>query len=483
MNTLHVPKAINVLNALNAIKRGSISHRRLILSLVLVVVLVMGGWWFFSPAPPPPPAPPLTHFGVEINRGHVTRSLALARDTGISWVRYNAILWSEVEPEPGKREWDALETVDHELQTLTEHGFTPTVIIRGTPEWAQQQDEVACGPIKPEALDDFADFVHDLVKRYSAPPYNVAYWEVWNEPDVDPSLIPPTFPYGCWGDQDDPFYGGRYFAEMLAMAYSAIKEANPNAQVILGGLALDCDPTHPPEGKPPDGCRSSLFLEGILQNGGAEHFDILAYHSYAYWDGRWKDWELHDHSWVHRGGAMAGRLDYLQTLLARHQVEKPILLNEGSLLCYSSYPACFRYGYLADQASYVIRFYTRAWARGIVGSAWYSLNDTAWNESGTLGRGGSIRPAYYALKFITTLLHDTTYLGALGSGDIEGYAFYKGDTRYDVYWTNTGELIDMPLPRSTRIVYNHVGHGITPRGGVVTISDEPIVIVHRPRYW
>jgi len=49
----------------------------------------------------------------------------------------------------------------------------------------------------------------ELVTRYSKPPFNIKYWEIGNEPDIDPSLIAPTEPFGCWGDQNDEFYGQR----------------------------------------------------------------------------------------------------------------------------------------------------------------------------------------------------------------------------------------------------------------------------------
>jgi hypothetical protein len=83
--------------------------------------------------------------------------------------------------------------------------------------------------------------MHDLVARYSVPPYNVKYWELWNEPDVDPALaglIGGDIPFGCWGDSTDPYYGGGYYAEMLKAVYPRIKAADPQAQVARGRIAL-----------------------------------------------------------------------------------------------------------------------------------------------------------------------------------------------------------------------------------------------------
>ena len=72
------------------------------------------------------------------------------------------------------------------------------------------------------------------VQRYSQPPYNVKYWQIWNEPDVDYRFVPPTSNYGCLADPTDPYYGGGYYAEMLKAIYGPIKQADPQSQVVIG---------------------------------------------------------------------------------------------------------------------------------------------------------------------------------------------------------------------------------------------------------
>ena len=34
--------------------------------------------------------------------------------------------------------------------------------------------------------------------------FDVHYWELGNEPDVDPILVNSSSGFGCWGDIDDP---------------------------------------------------------------------------------------------------------------------------------------------------------------------------------------------------------------------------------------------------------------------------------------
>ncbi|NJN16553.1 MAG: hypothetical protein HC822_09905 [Oscillochloris sp.] len=312
-----------------------------------------------APQPESPSKPSV--FGVEINRGRVAGIASQLEVLQPNWVRYNGVLWSEIEPQPGERNWEALATVEQELATISASGAETMLIIRGAPEWAQQVPDKVCGPIKAEALPAFAAFVGELVARYSQPPYNVKYWEFGNEPDVDPGLVGVNSAFGCWGDAKDPYYGGGRYAAMLAAVYPAIKAADPQAQVVLGGLLLDCDPAQPPRGKD---CLPAKFLEGILQAGGGEHFDIAAYHAYMYWGDVELDWDVLFPPWSHRGGALLGKLDFVRSTLAAYGYVKPIVMNEGGLLCRNADPSCGPNGFYEDQANYVLRMYTRSIAQG-----------------------------------------------------------------------------------------------------------------------
>ncbi|MGB0386090.1 MAG: hypothetical protein ACPGWR_14885 [Ardenticatenaceae bacterium] len=410
--------------------------------------------------------------GLEINRGHASALAAKAGEARVSWVRYNGVVWFEVEEEQGVRNWEALSAFEEGILALVEQGVTPIVIIRGTPEWAQKVEGALCGPIKPEALDEFATFTHELVKRYSGPPFNIKHWEIGNEPDVDPSLIPSEFPFGCWGDQNDPFYGGGYYAEMLKKVYPAIKEADPAAEVLLGGLMLDCDPTAPPAGKD---CLPAKFLEGILQNGGGAAFDMLGYHIYAYWSPNPVDPDLENPIWRHRGGLLLGKLDFIREVMARYNVNKPILMNEGALLCHNNNDACPNESYFDEQANYLPRLYARALANGLRGAIWYTLNATGWHNTGLLDRAGNPLPAYKALSFMGELLNDATYEGSLSQGALEGYAYQKDRSQYYLYWSNDGQSHSVTLPANTRNVYNKLGESI-PFSDTISVGVEPIYI-------
>jgi hypothetical protein len=409
-------------------------------------------------------------FGVQISAGQVGAVNAQAADAGSTWVRYDGVQWSAVEPTPGARAWQNLASAESELQLLTTKGFTPLVIVRGTPAWAQQLAGHPCAPIKPEALDAFATFMHDTVARYSQPPYRIHYWEIWNEPDV-PTSVAENSPFGCWGDPNDQYYGGGAFAEMLKRIYPAIKQADPAAQVVLGGLLLDCDPNRPPEGKD---CRSAHFLEGLLRSGGGSAFDILAYHSYAYWGPAARDWDQNFGNWAASGGQVLGKLAFLRGVLARYNIGKPIMSNEASLLCI---PNCPRQQYDPSQANYVIRLYTRAWANQLFGVLWYTLDGPGWRDSSLLDAAQAPRPGYQALKFLTTLLKGAEYTGSFSNGPLEGYMFRKGATIYRIGWTNDGSAVTLPLPKTPAMLYNKLGQARPPAGASVEFGHEPVLVV------
>lgn len=403
-----------------------------------------------------PTPPKLNVFGVEINQGYVTGVITEAQKAGVDWVRYNGILWHEIETTEGAPNWAKLATFEQEVQLISNRGMIPVVVIRGTPAWAQQVNS-ACGPIKQDKLDAFATFVRQVVTRYSVAPYNVRYWEIGNEPDTDPTIVDPTMPFGCWGNQNDANYGGAYFADMLKKVSSTIKDVDPNATIILGGLLLDCDPNNPPindNGDTKD-CTPARFLDGILENGGSSAFDMLAYHGYSYWGLEHKDWDIEHKDWKHRGGATLGKADYLRNVMQRYNVDKPILANEIGLLCWNSDPICMEESFLVDQQNYLVRTYIRAWGNTMLAASWYTFNYPNWHEAGLLNRDRTPRPAMHTLTFLTNLFDGATFREKVSYADKtqEGYIFDKGSQELRVYWSNNDNLFDIAIPSTATTIY------------------------------
>ncbi|MGD2158474.1 MAG: hypothetical protein PVG32_16470, partial [Anaerolineales bacterium] len=132
--------------------------------------------------PSPNPSPPEFPIG-GIEQYNLTTSdgWEIIKQTNAYWLRVNGLLWSEVEPVEGQRNWSAAATLEQELQKASDFGYQVILIIRSTPSWAQRESGIPCGPIKPDKLSAFVNFVSDAVTRYSTHPFNVKYWEIWNE--------------------------------------------------------------------------------------------------------------------------------------------------------------------------------------------------------------------------------------------------------------------------------------------------------------
>lgn len=409
-------------------------------------------------------SPPV--FGVELSPGTVGNLVQTTKNAGVTWVRYHDLDWAAVEPNQGARQWGAIARAENELQVLTAQGLMPIVVVSNVPAWAQRFPGVSCGPIKPEALDAFASFMRDLAARNQ----NVRYWEIGNEPDIAPGLVPNDSVFGCWGDASDPYYGGGYYAEMLKRVYPAIKQGNPAAQVVIGGLLLDCNPENPPAGKD---CLPAKFFEGVLRNGGGAVFDVVAYHSYAFWGDSQRDWDLYGGNWMNSGGGVIGKLTYLRSVMQRYGVVKQVMLNEAALLCYNRCPAD---RYEAAKANYLVRLFTRAKAQGLLNTIWFTMNSPGWRGSGLLDANQVPLPSYHALQTLSARLSGADYAGSISNGALEGYYFVKGDKFYQVVWTNDGSRVPITLSSNMQLAYTHVGEAVTIADSRIEVGFEPIII-------
>lgn len=432
----------------------------------------------FTPTSPSRIIEPGMMFGVESHQLDFDNNEELFQESGLQIVRHNALLWEKIEPNEGDRLWESVADLEQKLLNASENGLNTILIIRSTPPWAQKVPGYSCGPIKSDKLDAYAEFIADAVARYSASPFNVQYWELGNEPDVDPSQVQNNSVFGCWGDRDDQYYGGRYYAEMLKAVYPEIKEANPEAQVLIGGLLLDCDPIQPPAGK---NCNPGYFLEGILKNGGGEYFDILSFHGYAGYigptHGLGPDLHFEDHhpSWEHRGGAVLGKVDFLRQVMATYGVEKPIFLTEASLLCHELNTVdCDPPGerFFDAQADYIVRLFVRNWANDIMGTIWYQFEGPGWRYGALLDEDQKPKPVYYALQFMDSELSGTEYSGeVIQYESLEGYEFTSQQKIIWVLWSTDQVDTQIDLPENLSSVFNKYGEEITPNGRGITVND------------
>ncbi|WP_420644171.1 hypothetical protein [Candidatus Leptofilum sp.] len=317
----------------------------------------------------------------------------------------------------------------------------------------------------------WARFVYTAVSRYKPggvlsqangwpAGQGVTHWEMWNEPDLA------SFWDGTTAD----------YARLLQVGYLAAKLADPNAQILFGGLANEST--------------NLSFYEDVMTIFDADvqaatydyYHDILATHNYLY---AWRSWY---HVW---------RAD--NTLAARN-LTKPIWLNESGVPVWDDYPGpvCeptspFRAS-MNEQADFIIQSAFYATYAGADNIFFFQLYDDCGNQPGGTNftpvascsgdptidpggdafglfsnvadpgisgcywehpNGGAPRPGFTAFQLLTTYFTDVEPLWRLRPGNDdpvngpqEWIAFYQPATQSRILglWARFGEAQTAVIP-------------------------------------
>jgi hypothetical protein len=247
-------------------------------------------------APAPVPAPTQnSRFGFaaggnlqNFSATDLARYLDGAKAAHAGWIRID-INWSVIQyAGPTSYNWAPFDNV---VNAVTARGMKPLAGILYTPPWARPAG--TGGNYPPTNLADYANFVKAAVARYA--PMGVHAYEVWNEPNI----------VNFWAPGPDPV---RY-TQLLKLAYSAIKSADPTATVISAGLSPygsygQSDAQH---------MNPLNFLEGMYAAGAAGSFDAVGWHPYNYPYGLsfagWSAWSQMSQTTPSARSIMTGRGD------------------------------------------------------------------------------------------------------------------------------------------------------------------------------
>ncbi len=205
----------------------------------------------------------------EADPAKVERELEILARAGIGLIRQE-IQWVEIEPHAkgvyidnhGEDSWAKFDRIVSLAQR-----FDIEVLARldRPPPWAtpgfNPQDHPSI-QMPPADFTDFADFAAAVAARYRG---KVTYFQIWNEPNL----------FGEWGGQPpDP----AAYLEMLREVGSAVRAANPDAVIVLAGLAPTIETG-------PDNLSDLLFLERLYQLGAKGAFDVASSMSYGLFTG------------------------------------------------------------------------------------------------------------------------------------------------------------------------------------------------------
>lgn len=166
------------------------------------------------------------------------KAAALMQEAGIGMVRTD-FLWKDIEPQKGRFDFTKYDRI---LDTLDRHGIKALAILEYNPVWREAAWNAA--PV----TEDYVAYAAATVRHFKG---RVRYWEIWNEPDSK------TY----WEPQDSL----KRYSVLLKAVYPVIKQEDPTAQVVLGGLTE----TGP------------YALRHLYQLVGKDCFDIVGIHPFV----------------------------------------------------------------------------------------------------------------------------------------------------------------------------------------------------------
>ncbi len=168
--------------------------------------------------------------------------------------------WHDIEPEPGRLNWDY---VDHQVAEARKRGLEIFAYTGLTPDWAlppEAPEKSGIGyrfPPDEKFAPQFDRFFRMLAERYRG---KVKYYEFWNEPN------------GCSWINDGCANGhmAHTYVPWLKRWYRAMKQGDPDSVLAVGGLDYH------------DGVKEGYkYIEDIYTHGGGDVFDAVAIHPYG----------------------------------------------------------------------------------------------------------------------------------------------------------------------------------------------------------
>ena len=309
--------------------------------------------------------------------------------TGAAWNRW-PMYWKNIEQNPGDFHWAYQDTT---VISDTAHGLKTEVILLGTPNFyatalthhqpsppsnspmqlEQTQTAAPQGLYEPVFTDGtdipgaskninadnvWARFVQEAVNRYKpngliaqqqgwVAGEGVTHWEMWNEPDLR-SFWDGTMPE---------------YARLLKVGYLAAKHADPDAQILSGGMAVYEKPTFYTD-------LMNLYDADPLAADNHYFHDIYAVHNYLY---AWRSWY-----YVFVG----------QNRLNARGLDSDIWLNESGVPLWDDYPgpicepASPYRATMVEQADFIVQSALYATYAGADNIFFFQLYDDCGNQPG-----------------------------------------------------------------------------------------------------
>jgi len=166
------------------------------------------------------------------------RNPSVMTDIGAGWERL-ILPWDQIQPDkPGDFSHLGQTLTKAQVQTELSRGTKVAGLLQFTPAWAAANPGDGARSV-PKNLDlpfddpnnYFGQYAYQTAKYYAG---QIDQWIVWNEPEFKPGDAGAGGSYTWLGSDAE-------FAQLLKVAYQAIKKANPNAVVSFPGTSYWVD--------------------------------------------------------------------------------------------------------------------------------------------------------------------------------------------------------------------------------------------------
>jgi hypothetical protein len=304
----------------------------------------------------------------------VRRHMQTAKEAGAKHFRC-AFSWNGMEPERGRFNWKFWDML---VQEAERQGLELIPYVAYTPDWAaRSKEDFWTQP--PREFGWYAEVLRAAVTRYKG---RVHTWEIWNEPDLQE----------YWRGSAEEF------VELVKVASAEIRDADPNAIIVLGGMS-----------RGPAEFYRKLHAAGI-----EKYVDVVAMHAYpeswdheraesVYYDRVAEMWKLMQQSgpgddlWINE----AGYADYRETQATASKYGTPV---------YFAYEHTAAY-----QAEFLFKSMTMAMGGGKASLfGWYRVDDFRHGDTrmpsdlvhyhlGVTDVNGKRKPAFYAFRNFSRL--------------------------------------------------------------------------------
>lgn len=316
------------------------SHRSLCALLAILLVLVTLGGLAVPAGAEPAPAPitvnksspygVVGNVAVNVRRDEHKPYVDLLRESGAQWHRED-LSWERLQPQRGGAyRWGGdgfgFQYFDESIAQVNAAGVSILGLLAYNPAWFKGKN-----PLMDDWIGDWQLYVYNVVSRYGRQRNQIKHWEIWNEENLKG--------YGY----ENGLYSVEDYARLLRASAEMIRLADPQAVIVMGGLANIWSEV------PEHYYDTFDYLERLGDAGGWGFFDVLNIHAYRPGppEGRFQRRE--------RTMDLADEMRELDGLMARFGA-KPVWFTE---IGWGSDTGAYGVSEL-DQAYYIPRLYALA---------------------------------------------------------------------------------------------------------------------------